>query len=217
MSIFRNRVDAGKRLAASLSAFAHQEDVVVLALPRGGVPVAYEVAKALDLPMDIFVVRKLGVPGQKELAMGAIASGGIRIVNEAVVQQAGLSDEDIAAAAAQEQVVLERRENKYRQGRSSIDPKGKTTIVVDDGMATGSTMQVTVLALKRLKPSRIVIAVPVAAKEACAELKEWADQVICLETPVPFWAVGQWYQDFSQTTDEEVLSYMDKAKAYAQA
>ena len=210
--LFKNRTDAGKKLAEHLTEFAGRGDVVVLALPRGGVPVAYEVSKTLDAPMDVFVVRKIGVPGREELAMGAIASGGVRIINEALAKRYGVSEKDIAAAAAQEQLVLENRERKYRMDRRSIDFKGKIVIVVDDGMATGSTMHAAVLALKSLKPSEIVVAAPVAAKEACETLENRADRLVCLETPVPFIAVGNWYGDFSKTTDEEVLKYMKKAK-----
>jgi predicted phosphoribosyltransferase len=212
MSTYRDRIDAGKKLAKHLTEFARRDNLVVLALSRGGVPVAYEVAQALDVPMDVFVVRKLGVPGQEELAMGAIASGGIRIINETVVEQAGLSEKDIAVTAAQEQVVLERRERMYRGDRRSIDLQDQTVIVVDDGMATGTTMHAAALALRRLKPAEIVVAVPVASEEACAKLKQWADRVVCLETPANFRVIGQWYDDFSQTTDAEVLNYMDKAK-----
>jgi len=211
MSIYRDRIEAGKKLAAHLTEFERRDNLVVLALPRGGVPVAYEVARALDVPMDVFVVRKLGMPGHQEFAMGAIASGGIRVINAAAVHEAGITEKEIDAAAAQEQLELERRERLYRGDRPRMNLREHTVMVVDDGMATGSTMHAAVLALRRLKPSEIIVAVPVASVEACAELKQSADRVICLNTPAFFRAVGQWYDDFSQTTDAEVLAYMDKA------
>lgn len=209
--IYRDRLEAGEKLAAHLSDFKGREDLVVLALPRGGVPVAYRVAEALDAPMDVFVVRKVGVPGHEELAMGAIAGGGIRIINDDVVQQAGISEKEIAAAAAQEQVVLERRERKYRGDRGRLNLQGRTVILVDDGIATGATMQAAVLALKRVKAAEIVVAVPVGPESACTGLKKTADRVVCLETPAPFGGVDRWYDDFSQTTDEEVLLCLDKS------
>lgn len=210
--IFKNRTEAGKILAENLAEFAGRQNLLVLALPRGGVPVAYEVAKALNAPMDVFVVRKIGVPGREELAMGAVASGGVRIINEALAQRLGISERTIAAAAAQEQLVLENRERKYRMDRRSLNLKGKTVIVVDDGMATGYTMLATVLALESLEPSEIVVATPAASKEACAALERRANRLVCLETPVPFVAVGKWYRNFAQTTEEDVLKYMKEAK-----
>ncbi len=210
--IYKNRIDAGEKLAGYLSEYAGMDDALVLALPRGGVPVASRVAEALDLPMDVFVVRKLRTPGHEELAMGAIAAGGVRIINEAVADQMGLSDKQIAAAAAQEKQVLERTERMYRKDRGDIHLTDRTAIVVDDGMATGSTMRAVVLALKALKPSEIIVAVPVASRQACNEMEYLVNRVVCPETPVPFTAVGKWYEDFSQTSDEEVISLMDKAK-----
>jgi predicted phosphoribosyltransferase len=202
--LFQDRFEAGRFLASKLRHLANRPDVVVLALPRGGVPVGYEVAKALNAPLDVFVVRKLGVPGHPELAMGAIASGGIRVLNKDVVRRLGIPDYMIDKIAAEEQKELERREQDYRGDRPPLDVKGRTVILVDDGLATGSSMRVAALALRNKNPAQIIVAVPVAAASTCSELKSEADQVVCAVTPEPFWAVGQWYRDFSQTTDEEV-------------
>ena len=191
--LFQDRFDAGRVLASKLRSFANRPDTVVLALPRGGVPVGFEVAKALNVPLDVFVVRKLGVPGYEELAMGAIASGGIRVLNEDVVRAAGIPDEVIDAVAAEEERELERRERDYRDGRPPVDVQGRTVILVDDGLATGSSMRVAVLALKRKRPAQIVVAVPVGAPTTCAEFESEVDQVICAVTPEPFLSVGQWY------------------------
>ena len=201
---FRDRRDAGRLLAAKLSAYAHRPDVIVLALPRGGVPVAYEVARALGAPLDVFVVRKLGVPGHEELAMGAVATGGVRVLNESVVNALGIPDNVIDAVAAQEERELARRERLYRDGRPPPDVRGKTVILVDDGLATGATMHAAIRALRQQHPARIIVAVPVAAPETCEALRAEVDEVICALTPEPFLAVGFWYEDFSQTTDEEV-------------
>ncbi len=201
---FRDRREAGQLLATKLTAYANRPDVLVLALPRGGVPVAYEVARALGAPMDIFLVRKLGVPGYEELAMGAIATGGVRVLNDDLVGGLRIPDYIIDEVAAWEQQELERRERLYRGDRPMPDVRGRTVILVDDGLATGATMQAAVKALRLQQPARIVVAVPTAAPETCAQLKTMADDVICAITPEPFHAVGLWYEDFSQTTDEEV-------------
>jgi predicted phosphoribosyltransferase len=202
--LFRDRTDAGRRLAAELAAYTHRADVLVLGLPRGGVPVAFEVAHVLDVPLDVFVVRKLGVPGHEELAMGAIASGGVQVLNEDIIQDLGIPERAIAAASIREQAELERRERRYRDGRPPPDVRGHTVLLVDDGLATGSTMRAAVAALRALQPARIVIAVPVAAPDVCAALGAEVDEIVCAETPEPFRAVGLWYGDFSQTTDDEV-------------
>ncbi|MEW5927497.1 MAG: phosphoribosyltransferase [Gemmatimonadota bacterium] len=201
---FRDRTDAGRAVAGDLAPYAGRSDLVVLALPRGGVPVGYEVAQALNAPLDVFLVRKLGVPGQEELAMGAIASGGVRVINTRVVEMLGITEDAIAAAAAQEQAELERRDRAYRGDRLPPEVAGKTVILVDDGLATGSTMRAAALALRPLDPARIVVAVPVAAAETCDEFRDVVDDIVCSLTPEPFYGVGQWYDDFSQTTDEEV-------------
>jgi putative phosphoribosyl transferase len=213
MARFRDRSEAGRRLAADLTRFAGRDDVIVLALPRGGVPVAWEVAKALHVPMDVFVVRKLGLPGYEELAMGAIASGGVRLINEDVVRAYHIPPAAIDAFAAREQAELERRERLYRGERPFPDLRGKTVILVDDGLATGSTMRVAVEALRREGPARIVVAVPVSAPETCDALRDIADEVLCAITPEPFHAVGLWYQDFTQTTDAEVHDLLARAQA----
>jgi erythromycin esterase-like protein/predicted phosphoribosyltransferase len=201
---FHNRREAGRLLAERLTTYANRPDVLVLALPRGGVPVAYEVAQALGAPLDIFIVRKLGVPGYEELAMGAVATGGVRVLNEQIVGGLGVPEYIIDGIAAQEQQELVRRERLYRGGRPPPDVRGKTIILVDDGLATGATMQAAVRALRQQQPARIVVAVPTAAAETCEELRKEVDEVICAMTPQPFEAVGRWYQDFTQTTDEEV-------------
>jgi erythromycin esterase-like protein/predicted phosphoribosyltransferase len=202
--LFRDRREAGRLLAAKVAGYANRPDVIVLALPRGGVPVAYEVANALDVPLDVFVVRKLGVPGYEELAMGAVATGGVRVLNDQLVTRLGIPEHVIKAVAAREQLELARRERVYRGGRPPPDVRGRTVIVVDDGLATGATMHAAVAALRQLQPARIVVAVPTASPEICQEMRAEADDVICAITPEPFHAVGLWYQDFSQTTDEEV-------------
>jgi putative phosphoribosyl transferase len=211
MPLYKDRIDAGALLAKALLEYANREDVIVLGLPRGGVPVAYQVAEALQVTMDVWIVRKIGVPGQEELAMGAVASGGIRILNEDIVDQLGIPATAVAAAAAQEQVELERRELLYRGVQTDVDLKNRTAIVVDDGMATGMSMRAAVISLRTRKPGEIVAAVPVAASSPCELLRRDADRVVCLHTPGPFRAVGQWYEDFSQTTDDEVRFYIDKA------
>jgi putative phosphoribosyl transferase len=202
--LFRDRQDAGRQLADRLTHYADQPDVLVLALPRGGVPVGFEVADALRAPLDVFLVRKLGVPGQEELAMGAIASGGIRVLNDPVVRLLGLSETDIATVEAEERRELDRREREYRAGRPPLDVAGKVVILVDDGLATGSSMRAAVRALRSLDPARIVVAVPVGARETCEELELESDEAVCAREPEPFHAVGLWYENFSQTSDEEV-------------
>ncbi len=211
---FRDRTEAGRMLAETLREYAGRKDVVVLALPRGGVPVGYEVAKALNAPLDVFVVRKLGLPGQEELAMGAIASGGARVLNRELISALGIPDEVVEQVTQDEQRELERREREYRDGRPPIDVRGRTVILVDDGLATGSSMRVAVLALKQKQPAQIVVAVPVAPRESCAEMESVADKVVCAVTPEPFWGVGQWYEDFSQTSDEEVRDLLRRAASF---
>jgi erythromycin esterase-like protein/predicted phosphoribosyltransferase len=202
--LFRDRREAGRLLAGKLAAYANRPGVLVLALPRGGVPVAYEVARSLNAPLDIFVVRKLGVPGYEELAMGAIATGGVRLLNDQLVERLGIPDHMIDAVAEREQRELARRERLYRGGRPSLDVRGRTVILVDDGLATGATMHAAIAATRKLQPARIVVGVPTASPETCEEMRAEADEVICAITPEPFHAVGRWYQDFSQTSDEEV-------------
>jgi putative phosphoribosyl transferase len=209
--LFRNRTQAGQVLAGMLQEYSNREDLLVLALPRGGVPVAFEIANALHAPLDVFLVRKLGVPGQEELAMGAIATGGIRVLNYEVVKHLGLPDHVIDSATEKEQRELDRREQAYRGNREPPEVPGRTIILVDDGLATGSTMRAAVTALRQQKPARIVVAVPVAATSTCQEFREEVDQIICATTPEPFYGVGQWYEDFSQTTDEEVRDLLDRA------
>jgi putative phosphoribosyl transferase len=210
-ALFPNRRRAGQKLAASLEEYANRSDVLVLALPRGGVPVGFELARALRAPLDVFLVRKLGVPGQEELAMGAIASGGIRILNAEVVRHLGISEEVIAGVAAEEQKELERRRQMYRDARPAPALKGRTVILVDDGLATGSTMRAAVAAVRQQRPARIVVAVPVAAASTCEEFKLEVDRIICGVTPDHFHGVGEWYEDFSQTTDEEVRELLELA------
>jgi predicted phosphoribosyltransferase len=208
---FRDRSEAGRRLADKLTAYANRPDVLVLALPRGGVPVAYEIARALGAPLDVFLVRKLGVPGYEELAMGAVATGGVRVLNAEVVDGLRIPDHVIEAVAAGEQQELARRERLYRGDRPAPEVRGRTVIVVDDGLATGATMLAAIRALRAQKPARIVVAVPTGAPETCQQLKAEADDVICAITPEPFHAVGLWYENFSQTTDDEVRDLLARA------
>jgi predicted phosphoribosyltransferase len=208
---FRDRRAAGRELARALAAYRGRPDVLVLALPRGGVPVAYEVARALDVPLDVFLVRKLGVPGHEELALGALATGGVCLLNRDVVRRLRIPPEAIDQVTAAEQAELERREAAYRDGRRPPDVAGQTVILVDDGLATGASMRVAVAALRQAKPARIVVAVPVAAPSTCAELHDEVDEVICARTPEPFYAVGLWYEDFSQTSDAEVRDLLAKS------
>jgi len=209
---FRDRLQAGQVLAAHLGGYAGNPDVVTLGLPRGGVPVAYEVARALSVPLDVFLVRKLGVPGHEELAMGALASGGLRVLNRAVVDRLGITDQQIDLTAVVEGQVLADRERDYRGERPPVEVEGKTVILVDDGLATGASMRAAVAALRRRNPRRIVVAVPVAAPETCAALEAEADEVVCARTPDPFYAVGLWYDDFSQTTDAEVRALLSRGR-----
>jgi putative phosphoribosyl transferase len=215
--IFRDRTDAGQQLAARLKGYANRADVLVLALPRGGVPVAYEVAKALKAPLDIFLVRKLGVPGHEELAMGAIASGGVRVVNEDIVNYLSIPDEVIDAVAASEQRELERRERAYRDDRPPPDVKDRVVILIDDGLATGSTMRAAAASLRLQKPKRIVVAVPVSSPETCEEFRSEVDEIVCAVTPEYFQGVGLWYDDFSQTSDEQVRELLSRAQQQSHA
>jgi putative phosphoribosyl transferase len=209
---FANRVEAGRRLAERLSAYRGCDDAIVLGLPRGGVPVAYEVAQRLGLPLDVFVVRKLGVPGDEELAMGAIASGNVSVLNEDVMRALPNSEAILETVTAQEKIELERREALYRQARSAPDLRGRVVILVDDGLATGATMRAAAAALRKQGVAKIVVAVPVGATETCLELDSEVDEMICAFMPEFFYGVGQFYEDFSQTTDEEVRELLAKAK-----
>jgi predicted phosphoribosyltransferase len=202
-------------LADRLRQFADRDDVVVLALPRGGVPVGYEVARALGAQLDVFVVRKLGLPGHPELAIGAIASGEIRVMNEEVLESFRLPEAAVEAVAHAEGLELERRKRAYRDGRPLVPTEGRTVLLVDDGLATGSTMRAAVLAVRRLRPARVVVAVPVGAWQTCEALSVVADEVICPFTPEPFQAVGRWYADFSQTTDDEVRQLLSRGNPAA--
>jgi putative phosphoribosyl transferase len=208
---FANRAEAGAKLARKLTTYADRPDVLVLALPRGGVPVAYEVARALHARLDVFVVRKLGFPGHEELAMGAIATGGVRVLNQEVMSYIDLPDEAIEAVTNREQEELERRERLYRGDRAAPEVRGRTVILVDDGLATGSTMRAAAVALRQMHPAKIVVAVPVAALETCDDFRNEVDEVVCAVTPEPFMAVGVWYSDFSQTSDEEVRELLERA------
>ena len=206
---FRDRRDAGRRLAEQVCSLGLDEPFV-LALPRGGVPVGAEVAKALNAPLDVFIVRKLGVPGHEELAMGAIASGGVRVLNRDVLDYARVTQQQLDAVAAREERELTRREAEYRGNRAPLDVRGRTVIIVDDGLATGSTMRAAVQALRAMKPKRVIVAVPVGAAQTCEDLREIADEIVCLRTPEPFEAVGLWYDDFTQTTDAEVHALLSR-------
>jgi predicted phosphoribosyltransferase len=208
---FRDRREAGRFLAEKLSVYANRPDVIVLALPRGGVPIAYEVARALNAPLDVFLVRKLGVPGHEEFAMGAIAPGGVRILNDEVVRALGIPDYSIDAVAAKEQQELTRRERLYRGDRPPPEVRGKTVLLVDDGLATGATMLAAIKALRQQEAGRIVVAVPIASPETCDQMRGHVDDIICAVTPEPFYAVGLWYENFSQTSDEEVRDLLNRA------
>ncbi|MBC7235719.1 MAG: phosphoribosyltransferase [Chloroflexi bacterium] len=212
MAIYRDRLDAGRRLAEHLQEYAGRQDVLVLALPRGGVPVGYEVARALSAPLDVFVVRKLGTPGQPELAMGAIATGGVRVLNPDVLRVLHISEATIEAVTRRELQELERRERMYRGDRSPVDVKGRIVILVDDGLATGATMRAAVQALRQQGPQKIVVAVPTASPDVCREFESIADQIVCAAMPVPFYAVGASYERFDQMTDQEVREYLEKAR-----
>ena len=208
---FADRHEAGRILASRLTGYAHQSGVTVLGLARGGVPVGFEIAKTLALRFDVFVVRKLGVPGHEELAMGAIASGGVRVLNAKVLNKLSHAEKALREATAKEEQELKRRERRYREGREFRPIEGNTVIVVDDGLATGATMRAATIAIKQLSASRCVIAVPVGAPDTCGDLQDEADEVVCAITPSPFYAVGQFYRDFSQTTDDEVRELMMQA------
>jgi erythromycin esterase-like protein/predicted phosphoribosyltransferase len=214
---FSDRREAGRLLAAKLAAYANRPDVVVLALPRGGVPVAFEVAQALNTPLDVFVVRKLGVPGYEVLAMGAVATGGLRVLNDQIVQDLRIPDYVIDRVAAEEGEELTRRERAYRGGRPPLDVRGRTVILVDDGLATGATMRAAVMALRQHRPAHIIVAVPTASPETCEELKTEVDEVVCAITPEPFHAVGYWYEDFTQTTDQEVRELLARRQHLEEA
>src|SRR3954451_16236378 len=208
---YHNRFDAGRRLATALTKYGGRPDVLVLALPRGGVPIGAEVARALHAALDVFIVRKLGVPSQPELAMGALASGGVRVIDPSVMQQFGVTEAELAAVAAAERQELERRERLYREGRPSPDVAGRTVILVDDGLATGATMKAAAMALQAQHPGRLIVAVPIAPPETCAALGALVDEVVCAATPEPFLSVGMWYEDFSETSDEEVRELLAQA------
>jgi putative phosphoribosyl transferase len=211
--IFKDRRQAGQVLADHLKEFENRDDVIVLALPRGGVPVAFEVAKAINAPLDVFVVRKLGVPGQEELAFGAIATGGVTIYNEEILRSLRMPPELLEFIVKREEAELKRREDLYRMGRPPLDVTGKTVIVVDDGLATGASMAAAVEALKRSSANEIIVAVPVASKEACRDLRSLEKvSCVCVETPEPFFGVGVWYKDFSQTTDDEVQALLTSTR-----
>jgi putative phosphoribosyl transferase len=210
--LIRDRAEAGQLLASKLKQYAKRPDVIILALPRGGVPVAYQVAKNFDVPLDIFLVRKLGVPGQEELAMGAIASGGVQVLNHDIIKALQIPESIINTVAAKEQRELERREKFYREDTPPIDVTNKTVILIDDGLATGATMRAAAEALRQQKVTSIVIAVPVAAESTCRELSRLVDDMICVLTPEPFYGVGYWYDDFSQTSDTEVIELLRKAR-----
>jgi predicted phosphoribosyltransferase len=211
MAGFRDRRDAGKILAQKLSEYAGRSDVIVLALPRGGVPVAYEVALALNVPLDIFVVRKLGLPGHEELAIGAIASGGVRVLNEDIIHALNIPEEMLNRVLQQELQELQRREQSYRGDRPALDIQNRTVILIDDGLATGASMRAAVAGVRTQHPTRIVIAVPTAAPETCNTLEFEVDEIVCVMTPEPFFGVSRWYADFRQTTDEEVRTLLEEA------
>ncbi len=211
----RDRVEGGRGLAQALEGYGGRGDLLVLGLPRGGVPVAFEVARALRAPLDVCLVRKLGVPWHEELAMGAIASGGVRVLNEDVISELGIGEEALEAVAAREQRELERRERAYRGDRPPIVVAGRTLVLVDDGVATGATMFAALRALRRGGPAAVVVAVPVAPPDTLARLREEADDVACLLAPWPFSAIGLWYVDFDQTSDAEVRDCLARAEAWA--
>jgi predicted phosphoribosyltransferase len=210
-TVYQDRHDAGRKLAERLRKYANRPDVLVLALPRGGVPVAYEVARALNAPLDVFVVRKLGVPRHEELALGAIASGGIRVLNTDVIRALHIPEQVVEEVTARELRELERREQLYRAGRPPPELKGRTVILIDDGLATGATMYAALRALRQQQPARLIVAVPVAAPSTCRELLGEADEVICARMPDPFFGVGLWYQQFEQTSDQEVRDLLAQA------
>ena len=209
--IFGDRVDAGRRLAENLRSYANRDDVIVLGIPRGGVPVAFEVAEALDAPLDVFLSRKLGVPGQEELAFGAVATGGVRVLDQELIDAVGISKQEIEQITRKVRTELERRERVYRGSRPPLNLEGKIAILIDDGIATGSSMRAAINALRQLKPARVVVAVPVAPLSTCRRLKSDVDELVCVHMPESFYAIGQFYADFSQVTDEEVTDLIDRA------
>lgn len=211
MAQFKNRRDAGKILAKELSQYAGRSDVIILALPRGGVPVAYEVARALNLPLDVFIVRKLGLPDRKELAIGAIATGGARVLNHDIIRILNIPREVINIVAKQELQELKRREQSYRGDRPAPEVRGRTVILIDDGLATGASMRAAVAGLRAQQPAKIVVAVPAGAIEVCEAFASEVDEIVCALTPEPFYGVGKWYEDFSQTSDEEVRILLQEA------
>ena len=208
---FANRTVAGRELAEALGGYQDRDNVIVYGLPRGGVPVAFEVATALGAPLDVLIVRKLGVPGHPELAMGAVAARGVRVVNDSVVRQLGIPDDDIERISKQQREEVEDRERRFRGDIEAPDPEGAVAIVIDDGIATGSTMRASIEALRDMSPAEIVVAVPVASPDVCEEFEQLADEVVCLATEQPLGAVGIWYEDFDQTTDQEVIDLLAKA------
>ncbi|MHB0859051.1 MAG: phosphoribosyltransferase [Anaerolineae bacterium] len=210
--LYQDREDAGRKLAEELAEYADREGVIVLALPRGGVPVAYQVATRLGVPLDVFLVRKLGVPGHEELAMGAIASGGIRVLNRDVVRMLNIADEQIDAIAARETNELERREAAYRGGRERVEVRGRIVIVIDDGLATGASMRAAIAALRSQDPAQVIVAVPTASADVCRAFEQEADQVVCLATPEPFYAVGASYLRFDQVSDAQVRELLAQAE-----
>jgi putative phosphoribosyl transferase len=205
---YRDRSDAGRQLASLLTQYADRDDVVVLALPRGGVPVSFEIARALPAPLDVFLVRKLGAPGHPELAMGAIASGGVRVLSEDILTQLAITRDEVEAVTARERIELERRDRMYRGDRPPTALADRTVILVDDGLATGATMEAAILAVRQSNPARVVVAAPVGAADTCHRLRKIADEVVCAATPEPFQAVGLWYERFDQTSDEEVVKLL---------
>ena len=209
--VFRDREEAGRKLAEQLHAYANRKDVIVLGIPRGGVPVAFEVAKALDAPLDIFLSRKLGVPGQEELAFGAIATGGTRVLDRDIIEAAGISEEQIGQITARVKKELERRANLYRGARPPLKVEGLTVLLVDDGIATGSSMRAAIDSLRQMKPARLVVAVPVAPLSTCNRLRREVDEFVCVHMPEEFYAIGQFYEDFSQMADEEVTELLRRA------
>jgi putative phosphoribosyl transferase len=211
-TLFADRTAAGRELAEALHEYRGQEKVIVYGLPRGGVPVAYEVATSLRAPIDVLIVRKLGVPGHPELAMGAVASGGVRVLNDSVVRQLGIPEYEIERTTQRQRAEIQQRERRFRGDHEGPDPRGATAILIDDGIATGSTMRASIEALRERSPAKIIVAVPVASPDVCEEFERLADDVVCLATEQPFGAVGMWYVDFDQTTDEEVVELLARAR-----
>jgi putative phosphoribosyl transferase len=209
--LFRDRREAGQILASRLKPIVSNQSVLVLALPRGGLPVGFEVAQHLQADLDVFQVRKIGVPGHEELAMGAVASGGVRVLNHSIIEALGIPPDAIDRAIDREQREIVRRERLYRDGRSPVDPAGRNVVLVDDGLATGATMLAAANALRSKRPASLIVAVPVAAAQACEEIGAYVDKILCAATPEPFYAVGVWYEDFSQTTDDEVRALLELA------